>query len=101
MRISARGSSPTSSDRASSSSTFVKDLGIALAEAKRMGLCLPGLALANQLYLSLAAHGHGRAGTQALQLALAEMSERRLARPLDLTASGRVGYNFPEFAADA
>ena len=53
---------------------FVKDLGIALAEAKRMGLCLPGLALANQFYLSLAAHGHGRAGTQALQLALAEMS---------------------------
>jgi 3-hydroxyisobutyrate dehydrogenase len=53
---------------------FIKDLGIALAEAKRMGLCLPGLALANQLYLSLAAHGHGRAGTQALQLALAAMS---------------------------
>ncbi len=53
---------------------FIKDLGIALAEAKRMGLCLPGLALANQLYLSLAAHGHGRAGTQALQLALADMS---------------------------
>ena len=53
---------------------FIKDLGIALAEAKRMGLCLPGLALANQLYLSLAAHGHNRDGTQALQLALAEMS---------------------------
>jgi 3-hydroxyisobutyrate dehydrogenase len=53
---------------------FIKDLGIALAEAKRMQLCLPGLALANQLYLSLAAHGHSRAGTQALQLALAEMS---------------------------
>jgi 3-hydroxyisobutyrate dehydrogenase len=53
---------------------FIKDLGIALAEAKRMKLCLPGLALANQLYLSLAAHGHGRAGTQALQLALAQMS---------------------------
>ncbi len=53
---------------------FLKDLGIALAEAKRMGLCLPGLALANQLYLSLAAHGHTRAGTQALELALAAMS---------------------------
>jgi 3-hydroxyisobutyrate dehydrogenase len=53
---------------------FLKDLGIALAEAKRMGLCLPGLALANQLYLSLSAHGHARAGTQALQLALASMS---------------------------
>jgi 3-hydroxyisobutyrate dehydrogenase len=53
---------------------FIKDLGIALAEAKRMGLCLPGLALANQLYLSLSAHGHARCGTQALQLVLAEMS---------------------------
>ena len=53
---------------------FIKDLGIALAEAKRMALCLPGLALANQLYISLAAHGHGRDGTQALQLALADMS---------------------------
>lgn len=53
---------------------FIKDLGIALAEAKRLGLCLPGLALANQLYLSLLAHGYARAGTHALQLALAEMS---------------------------
>ncbi len=53
---------------------FIKDLGIALAEAKRLGLCLPGLALANQLYLSLAAHGHNRAGTQALELALAAMA---------------------------
>lgn len=53
---------------------FVKDIGIALAEAKRMGLCLPGLALANQLYLSLSAHGHTRDGTQSLQLALASMS---------------------------
>ncbi len=53
---------------------FVKDLGIALGEARRMSLCLPGLALANQLYVSLLAHGHGRLGTQALQLALAEMS---------------------------
>jgi len=53
---------------------FVKDLGIALAEARRLGLCLPGLALANQLYLSLMAHGRARDGTQALQLALAAMS---------------------------
>jgi 3-hydroxyisobutyrate dehydrogenase len=53
---------------------FVKDLGIALSEARRLQLCLPGLALANQLYLSLVAHGHSRDGTQALQLALAAMS---------------------------
>jgi 3-hydroxyisobutyrate dehydrogenase len=53
---------------------FVKDLGIALSESKRMGLCMSGLALANQLYLSLMAHGHGHDGTQALHIALAGMS---------------------------
>ncbi|MCB1079853.1 MAG: NAD(P)-dependent oxidoreductase [Verrucomicrobiae bacterium] len=53
---------------------FIKDMGIALAESKRMNLCLPGLALAQQLYLSLQAQGHGRDGTHALELALAGMS---------------------------
>jgi 3-hydroxyisobutyrate dehydrogenase len=53
---------------------FVKDMGIALEESKRMGLSMPGLALAHQLYLSLMALGHGRDGTQALMLALASMS---------------------------
>ena len=32
---------------------FLKDLGIALAESRRMGLALPGLALAEQLYLAV------------------------------------------------
>ena len=45
---------------------FLKDLGIALAEAKRMNLDLPGLALAQQLYATLAGRGLARAGTQAL-----------------------------------
>lgn len=45
---------------------FIKDLGIALDEAKRMGLNLPGLALARQLYEQLAAQGHTTDGTQAL-----------------------------------
>lgn len=53
---------------------FVKDMGIALAEAKRMGLCLPGLALGEQLYLSVKSKGWGRNGTHALMLALAEMA---------------------------
>jgi len=53
---------------------FVNDLGIALDEAARMRLSLPGLALARQLYLSLMAHGRGRLGTQALQLALAQLA---------------------------
>lgn len=53
---------------------FIKDMGIALAEAKKMQLALPGLALAHQLYLALQAQGHGRDGTHALQLALAQLS---------------------------
>jgi 3-hydroxyisobutyrate dehydrogenase len=53
---------------------FVKDMGLALAESKRMGLALPGLALANQLYIAVKAQGHGRAGTHALMLALASLS---------------------------
>ncbi|WP_145299029.1 NAD(P)-dependent oxidoreductase [Planctopirus ephydatiae] len=54
---------------------FIKDMGIALAESRRMGLSLPGLALAEQLYLSVKAKGFGRNGTHALMLALAEMSD--------------------------
>ena len=53
---------------------FIKDMGIALSEARRMKLSLPGLALANQLYLALQAQGHGRDGTHALMLALGRMS---------------------------
>src|SRR6476646_4525482 len=53
---------------------FIKDMGIALAEASRMGICLPGLALAHQLYVAVKAQGHGRDGTHALELALAKMS---------------------------
>jgi 3-hydroxyisobutyrate dehydrogenase len=53
---------------------FIKDMGIALAEAKRMNLSLPGLALAEQLYLALKAQGHARKGTHALMLALAKLS---------------------------
>ncbi|REJ64541.1 MAG: NAD(P)-dependent oxidoreductase [Planctomycetota bacterium] len=53
---------------------FIKDLGIALAEAKRMSLSLPGLALAEQLYVAVAAQGHARLGTHSLQLAMARLS---------------------------
>jgi 3-hydroxyisobutyrate dehydrogenase len=45
---------------------FIKDMGIALAEAERMGLALPGLAQAKALYDRLAAAGHDDEGTQAL-----------------------------------
>jgi 3-hydroxyisobutyrate dehydrogenase len=53
---------------------FIKDLDIALVEAQRMDLKLPGLKLARELYGRLAERGHARDGTQALILTLAEMS---------------------------
>ena len=49
---------------------FIKDMGIALAEAEKMNLSLPGLGLAKQLYEAVRAQGYGRKGTQALLLAL-------------------------------
>src|ERR1700756_3922987 len=54
---------------------FIKDLGIALSEARRMNVALPGAALAEQLYLGVQAQGMGQKGTQALAVALARLSE--------------------------
>jgi 3-hydroxyisobutyrate dehydrogenase len=56
---------------------FIKDMGIALAEAETMQLALPGLALAKQLYQAVAANGGARKGTQALILALEALSGQR------------------------
>lgn len=53
---------------------FLKDMAIALDEARPMRLSLPGLALAEQLYQSVAAQGYEKLGTQSLILALAQMS---------------------------
>lgn len=39
-----------------------------------MNLSMPGLALANQLYLALKAQGHGKLGTHALMLALEQLN---------------------------
>ena len=55
---------------------FLKDMRIALEEAERMQLCLPGLALAKQLYQSVAAQGDGRKGTQALYRTLKQLQPR-------------------------
>lgn len=52
---------------------FIKDMGIALAEAERMNLAMPGLALVRQLYQAVAAQGHSRSGTQSLVVALAQL----------------------------
>ena len=53
---------------------FLKDLMIVMEESRAMNLALPGLALAEQLYRTVKAHGMGRKGTQALYLALKQMS---------------------------
>jgi 3-hydroxyisobutyrate dehydrogenase len=53
---------------------FIKDMKIALDEAERMNLALPGLALAKQLYEAVRAQGWGRKGTHALMLALEQLS---------------------------
>ena len=47
---------------------FVKDLGIALDETRRLDLSLPGLQLAERVYRDLEAKGFGKSGTQALYL---------------------------------
>ena len=53
---------------------FIKDMRIALDEARGMQLALPGLALAEQLYNAVQAQGFGRKGTQALLLVLEQMA---------------------------
>ena len=53
---------------------FVKDMGIALQEARRMKLAMPGLALVQQFYVSAQAQGMESLGTQALFKILAGLS---------------------------
>ena len=53
---------------------FIKDMGIALDEAKRMDLSLPGLAMAHQFYVAAKALGLGKNGTHALALVLEKMN---------------------------
>src|SRR5690606_27487782 len=45
---------------------FVKDMNIALTEAEKMQLDLPGLKLSKQIYEVLIDRGYGEKGTQAL-----------------------------------
>jgi 3-hydroxyisobutyrate dehydrogenase len=53
---------------------FVKDMGIALEECRRMKLKLPGLTMVHAIYQRAQQLGYGRKGTQALYLALEEMN---------------------------
>jgi 3-hydroxyisobutyrate dehydrogenase len=58
---------------------FVKDMGIALAEAQRMNLSLPGLALVNQFYIVAQAMGYENLGTQGLYRVLARINNMDMA----------------------
>ncbi len=64
---------------------FIKDMGIALDAANRLGLLLPGLAVVHKLYQMVQANGHGRSGTQALLLALESLSPSHLSGSLGST----------------
>lgn len=55
---------------------FVKDMGIALEEARRTRLSLPGLALVNQFYVSAMAMGWEDLGTQGLYRVLDTMNRQ-------------------------
>ncbi len=53
---------------------FVKDMGIALQEARRMKLALPGLALVNQFYIAAQAQGFENLGTQGIYKVISSMN---------------------------
>jgi 3-hydroxyisobutyrate dehydrogenase len=53
---------------------LLKDLGIVLDEAARLGVPVPGTALARQLYVIAEQHGLGDAGTHALLLTMTELA---------------------------
>lgn len=55
---------------------FVKDMGIALAEARTMNVSLPGLALVQQFYIAAQAMGLENLGTQGLYKVFERMNGR-------------------------
>lgn len=56
---------------------FVKDLGLCLAECKKLGLVLPGLTLADELYRMMALQGNAQDGTQKLVDFIAKLSGKK------------------------
>ncbi len=53
---------------------FIKDLGIALEECKRMEICLPGMSQSAQFYHALVAQGGSRMGTQGIMTCLERLN---------------------------
>ena len=74
LRTLPRGSSTTASSPGSSSSTSSRTWALPWRNRSGWGLPCRDWLWPSQLYLSLAAQGHGRDGTHALELALASMS---------------------------
>ncbi len=68
---------------------FIKDMGLTLVSANRMGLLLPGLSMVHKLYQAVQAQGHGRSGTQALLVALECMA------PIHLSTSSNPSSSSP------
>lgn len=56
---------------------FVKDLGLCLAECRKMQLVLPGATLAEEFYRIMQAQGEGRLGTQNLINCIARLSGKK------------------------
>ena len=59
---------------------FVKDMGIALNDAKRMGVRLQGLELAHQFYKKVCQSGYEEQGTQVLLKVLKDLNNESLLR---------------------
>jgi 3-hydroxyisobutyrate dehydrogenase len=53
---------------------FVKDLGIALSEGRRLGVAVPAAALIRELYVALEAQGDGALGVHALPVCLTRLA---------------------------
>ena len=53
---------------------FIKDMGIALDEAKRINLALPGLSMAHQFYIAATSLGYENLGTQGLYKVFQKMN---------------------------
>ena len=76
---------------------FIKDLGIALEEARRMRLALPGLALAEQLYIAASRPGagpkrHARAGAGAGPAVRRRLERRALEPEVRAGTTGSPSY---------
>lgn len=57
---------------------FIKDLGLALDECENMGIELPGLALAHELFAALKEQGYGDKGIHGIVLALESLNSCKL-----------------------